>query len=227
MPRPQVPAEDQAGPAGAGVGLAASRPARRGHLVLGDVEAALHLRLGAGEGGEQPVAQHAELQVVEERVHLVAVPRLDGEVGRTQVERDGAVELGEPPVLHHRRQVLAQLLADLALDRVDLVDQRVEGAVLADPLAAVFSPRSGCWAGCRSGRRAARRSRGTARAEAVLGLDLLRREAGHVRHALARVEHGDVVVDQLQGVAVAGAISTSMPCSTAWTVSVAMTSSAS
>ena len=52
-----------------------ARPARpAGTSVLGDVEAALDLGLGAGERGEQPVAQHAELQVVEERVHLVAVP---------------------------------------------------------------------------------------------------------------------------------------------------------
>ena len=127
-------AEDQPGPAGAGVGLQPVAEAAGGHVVLGDVEAALDLGLGAGERGEEPVAQHPELQVVEEGVHLVAVPGLDGEVGRAEVERDGAVELGEPPVLQHRGQVLAQLLADLALDRVDLVDQRVERAVLADPL---------------------------------------------------------------------------------------------
>src|SRR3712207_8843449 len=37
------------------------------HVVQRDLEAALDLGLGAGERGEQPVAQHAELQVVEER----------------------------------------------------------------------------------------------------------------------------------------------------------------
>ncbi len=45
-----------------------------------DVEALLGLRLGSGDGREQPLAQHAELEVVEELVHLLAVPLLAGEV---------------------------------------------------------------------------------------------------------------------------------------------------
>ena len=36
------------------------------------------------EGREEPVAQHPELQAVEDLVHLLAVPRLHGEVLRLQ-----------------------------------------------------------------------------------------------------------------------------------------------
>ena len=72
-------------------------------------------------------------------------------------------------------------------------------------LAAVFSPTLGMLGRLSLGSpRSAAKSGYCAGREAVLGLDLLRREAGHVRDALARVEHGDVLVDQLQGVAVAG-----------------------
>ena len=83
-----------------GVGVQPLPQLAAGELVEVDLEAALDLRLGAGEGGEEPVAQHPELQVVEERVHLVAVPRLHREVLRADLQRDGAVELGEPAVLH-------------------------------------------------------------------------------------------------------------------------------
>ena len=208
VPRPQVPRKISAGAAGAGVRLQPVAPARPAeHVVLGDVEAALGLRLGAGQRGEQPVAQHPELQVVEE----LCAPRRGPTAGRRGRPGPSSSGTSRTSSVSRRfcsteRQVLAQRLADLALDLVDPVDQRVERAELADPLGRGLLPHA------RDARQvvarvaAQRREVGVLRrGQAVLGLDLLRGEPGQVGDALARVEHGDVVVDQLERVAVAGA----------------------
>ena len=60
-------------------------------------------------------------------------------------------------------QVRPQRVADLAAHRVDVVDERLQRAVLGDPLGRGLLPHAReCPAGCRWGRRAARRSPGTA-----------------------------------------------------------------
>ena len=98
------------------------------------VEALVDLGIGRGQRVEQPVAQHPELQVVEEPVNLVAVPRLHPQsVGRLR-QRHVLDQVGELAVEHDVRQVGPQRVADLALDRVDVVDERLQRPVLGDPL---------------------------------------------------------------------------------------------
>ena len=171
-----------------------------------DVEALLGLGLGGLHRREEPLAQHPELQVVEQRVHLVAVPLLALEFVDNDVEVDGADEFGELPVADDAGQVLAQRVADLAGNRVDAFDQRVERAVLADPLRGGLLAHAGDAGQVVAGIAAQRRVvRVLLRREVVLVLDLARGEPGHLTDPPYRVEHGDVVGDELQRVAVAGA----------------------
>ena len=108
-----------------------------------DLEAVLGLRLGRGQLGEQPVAQHPELQLVEQPVHGVAVPLLPGQVVGRDAQLHVLHQLGELAVHHHVRQVLAQLVADLALDLVDPVDSSSSEPNSLIHLATVFSPTPG------------------------------------------------------------------------------------
>jgi hypothetical protein len=91
-----------------------------------DVEALLDLRIGGGQRVEQPVAQDAELQVVEESMDLVAVPRHHPQrVGGVR-QRNVLDQLGQVAVEDDVGEVGAQRLSDLALDGVDLVDERLQ-----------------------------------------------------------------------------------------------------
>ena len=172
----------------------------------GDVEALVGLGGGGVDGGEQPLAQHPELQVVEEPVDLVAVPLLAGEVVEGDVDGDVADQLGQPAVELDAGDVLAQRVADLALDRVDAVDEIAQRAVLADPLGRRLLADAGDAGQVVAGVAAQGGVVGVLRRrQVVLGLHLAGREAGHLADAALGVEHGDVVVDQLQRVAVAGA----------------------
>lgn len=99
-----------------------------------DLEPLLGLGLGGADALVEPVAQHAELQGVEELVDLVAVPLAHLELGDVGVERHVAPELGELAVVDHLAEVLAELVADLALHLVDPGDQLGERAELLDPL---------------------------------------------------------------------------------------------
>ena len=163
--------------------------------------------LGGVDGREQPLAQHAELQVVEELVHLLAVPLLAGQVVELDLEVDVADELGEPAVAARRCARCSRSASPtLPLTVSTLVDQRAQRAVLADPL------RRGLLAHARDAGQVVARvaaQRGEVgvlrRRQPVLVLDLLGREPGHLADAALRVEHRDVVVDQLQRVPVAGA----------------------
>ena len=103
-------------------------------------------------------------------------------------------------------EVRAQRVADLALDLVDPVDEGVERAELAHPLRRGLLPDARDAGQVVAGVAAQRGEVGVLRRrEPVLLLD---RPSGVIRarsrHAPARVEHGDVVVDELEGVAVAG-----------------------
>ena len=138
-----------------------------GHLVRiepqhVDLEALRRLRLGRGQGGEQPLAQHPELQVVEQLVHLVAVPLLAAELADAEVEVEVAHQPGQLGVAQHRAEVLAQRVADLALD---LVDPLAPAAPASRSPGSTWRrsspPPRRCRAGCRWGHRAARRSPGT------------------------------------------------------------------
>ncbi len=147
----------------------------------------------------------AELQRLHERGDGRAVERRAGQVGHAQREFDVPDQLGQDAVALDRVEVLAQLLADLALDLVGPGDQLVEGAELVDPLGGGLLADAGD-AGQVVGRVAAQgREVGVlAGGDAVLLGDLLRGVAGQLGDALGRVEHGDVLGDELERVPVAG-----------------------
>ena len=129
-----------------------------GHLEARVVDLLLRLqRL------EQPVAEHPELQPVEQGVDLVAVPRLDGEVGRAEVEVEVADQRVEAAVADHVAEVLAERLALLAGDLVGVGDDVVEAVELVDPLRGVALAHARARrAGCRRSRPRSPRARGSA-----------------------------------------------------------------
>ena len=156
----------------------------------------------------QAVAEHAELERVEQLVDRLPVPG-----GRQQVARYGADRLGgqvgeqrgELAVAQHAGQVLAQRVAGLALDLVHPVDERGQRAELGDPLARGLLPHARD-AGQVVARVAADRGEVgvLGRGEPVLLLHRLRGEAGHLGDAAAGHQHRHPVADQLQHVPVAG-----------------------
>ncbi len=95
----------------------------------GDGRGGLAAADAAGQRGVQALAQHAELERVEQLVDLLAVPLAGQHVARRGLgdamrgERDVADERGQLPVAQYVGQVLAQGVASLALDLVDAVDQ--------------------------------------------------------------------------------------------------------
>ena len=154
--------------------------------------------------GEQPLAQHPELQLVEQPVDRVAVPRPHLEIGGSGVERDVADQLGELPVEQHVREVGAQRVARLALDLVDAVGELGERAELAHPLGRRLLPHARDARQVVAGVAAQRREvRVLRRAEAVAVHHLGRVDARELGDAALRVQHRDVVADQLERVAVA------------------------
>ncbi|GAA4995324.1 hypothetical protein GCM10025734_25950 [Kitasatospora paranensis] len=124
--------------------------------------------------------------------------------------------------------MLAELLADLALDLVGAGDQLVEGAELVDPLRRGLL--ADAWdAGQVVGRVAAQGGevRVLGGGDAVLLGDLLRGVAGELGDALGGVEDGDLLADQLEESRSPVTICTSKPSAAAAVARVAMMSSAS
>ena len=156
----------------------------------------------------QAVAQHAELEGVEELVDRLAAPRRGGEVARGRADdlrRQVADERGQLAVAQHVAEVLAQRVARLALDLVDPVDEVFQRPVLDDPL------RRGLLADAGDGRQvvarvAAQRGevRVLGRGQAVLLLQARGVVALHVGDAAAVVQDGRLVRDELERVPVAG-----------------------
>ena len=177
----------------------------RGNCATADLETLVRFGFGGHERLEKAVAQDAELEIVEELMDLLPVPagvlQLLGRVRQLDV----AHHLGQLPVEQDAGQVRAQRLAHLAADLVDPVDEGVEIAVLADPLGGGLLPHTGDAGQIVARVAAQRRVVGVLRGrEPVLAHHLVGGEPGEVGDALARVEDGDVVVDELDGVAVAG-----------------------
>ncbi|CAK7285478.1 hypothetical protein SGPA1_31351 [Streptomyces misionensis JCM 4497] len=162
---------------------------------------------GAGVHGEQALAQRrvADLQGVQDHRDALAVVRQPLQVGDRLGQLHLALQLGQDAVELDRLQMVAEVLARLALDLVDALDQLGEGAELVDPLGGGLLADAGD-AGEVVGRVAAQGGevRVLGGRQAVLLLDLLRGEPGQLRDALGRVQHGGVLADQLEGVAVAG-----------------------
>ena len=167
------------------------------------VETLIHLGIGRSQRVEETVPQHPEFQVVEEAVNLVAVPRLHPQGVRRLRQRHVLDEVGELAVQHHARQVGPQRVADLALDRVDVVDQRLQRPVLGDPLCRGLLPHTGDAGQVVAGIAAQRREVGVLlRGQPVLVDDRIRGEPGQLADPFTRVQHGDVIADQLQRVTV-------------------------
>ena len=158
------------------------------------------------EGLEQPVAQHPELQAVEQGVDLLPVPRLHRQVGRHQRQLEVGDQRVELPVADHVPEVLAQRLPCLARDLLGPVDDVVEPVVLGDPLGRGLRPDARDAGEVVGGLADECGELGVARRrEAVALLDGGGRHALHLRDAAHRVDDGGAVVDQLEGVAVAAA----------------------
>jgi hypothetical protein len=170
-----------------------------------NVEALLHLGIGRGEGVEQSVAQHAELEIVEQPVDLVAIPRLHPQRVGGLRQRHVLDQIRQLAVEQDAGQVGAQRIADLALDLVDVVDQREQRAVFGDPFGRRLLADSRDAGQVVAGVSAQRREIGVLRRrEAVLVRHRFRGESGELADPLHRVQHRDVVADQLQRIAVAG-----------------------
>ena len=169
-----------------------------------DLEALVRLGLRAGQRREQTLAQHPELELVEQPVHGLAVPRAGHEIVRRRVQRDVADQLGELAVEQHVREVRAQGVARLALHLVHPVRERLQRPELAHPLGGRLlpDPRD---AGQVVARVAAqRREVGVLdRREAVAGHHRGGVDAAELGDPARRVEHRHVVADQLERVAVA------------------------
>ena len=111
--------------------------------------------------------------------------------------------MGELPVEHHGGKVGAQRLSDLAPHTFDVVDQVLQRAVFDDPLGGGLLPHPGDARQVVAGVAAQRREvRVLLRCEPVLLDHRFGGESGQHADALDRVEHGDVVVHELQRVAV-------------------------
>ncbi len=128
-----------------------------------DVEALVDLGVRRGQRVEQPVAQHPELEVVEQAMDLVAVPGLHPQRVRRLGQRHVLDQFGELAVEHDARTGWPA-----ARRRPCPSPCRPCRPVPAATRTRRSTwwpsspPRPGCRAGCRSGRRAARRSRDTA-----------------------------------------------------------------
>ncbi len=209
-------ADRHAGPAAARrvLGQPAGHLLRPGQRDL-HVERPGRLVAGVGRGGHpadsvrqrgvEAVPQDPELEGVEQLVDLLAVPLGGAQVGRPGLQRDVAGELGELPVAQHVGQVLPEVVPGPALDLVHPVHQLGQRAVLGDPFGRGLlpDPRD---AGQVVARVAAQGGVVGVldRGEAVLGGDLLRREAGHLGDAAPGHQRRGALVHQLQHVPVAG-----------------------
>ena len=157
------------------------------------------------ERGEQPVAQHPELEAVEHAVHLVTVPGGPLEIVEGDRQGDVTDERVESPVAQHTVEVRAQVLPRLALDRGDVGHDAREVAVQPEPLGRRLGTHTGD-----PGQvvRGLPHHRGQVRVplgpHAVARLDGVGRHAGELGDALDRVEHRRGVGDELERVAVAG-----------------------
>jgi len=156
----------------------------------------------------QPVAQHPELERVEQLVDLLALPHLRDQLIRARADvgqRDVADQRGHLPVAQHVAEVLAQRITRPALHLVDPVDEVFQRAELPDPLGRGLLPHPGD-----AGQVVARVTADGGKVgvllgrQAVLLLHRLRGEAGHLGDAPPGHQHRHVGVDELEHVPVAG-----------------------
>ncbi len=139
-------------------------------------------------------------------MHGLAVETRQRQVGHAQGQLDVGQQGVELAVDPHLVDVGAQVLARLALDLVGGVQQGGEAAVRGDPLGGGLGPDAGHARQVVAGLTDERGEVGVALGrDAVLLLDGRRVHPGQLGHTLLGVQDGDVAVDELQRVAVAGA----------------------
>ena len=173
--------------------------------VADDLEPTLGRGLLSGQDLEQPVAQHPELQPVEQAVHCVAVPVLPLEVGAPERQVEVAQQGVDPTVRRDVVEVLAERLPRFARHVGRLPHEVLEPVVHVEPLRGRLRPDPGHARQVVARLTDQRREVGVAlRGDEVLLLHGRRRHTGEVGDALAGVEHRHVVVDELERVAVAG-----------------------
>ena len=148
---------------------------------------------------------HAELQAGEQRADLVDIQRAEGQVVHGDAQINVADQCVDLAVEFDLFEMLAQRLALLAADLVGVFDDLVEPAELVDPFGgeSVTYPRHA--GDVVRGLATQRGQIGVLRRRhMVLLLDRLRCHVLEVLEVVPGVQHGDVLVDQLEGVAVAG-----------------------
>ena len=182
----------------------ADRTGREG--LAGDLEAAFAGQVLRRQGLQQPVAQDAELQPVEQLVDGLAVPVPPGQIGRPDRQFEVTDQGVQFPVADHVGQVLPQRCARLAGQLVRAPDEVLQPVIGLQPLRGRLRPDAGDTGQVVAALPHQRRQLRVAARRDEVALDHRGRiEPGQVGHALARVEHGHLVVDPLEGVPVAGA----------------------
>src|ERR1035437_1471696 len=104
------------------------------HSAAANVEPLVRLWLRRRQRRKEPVPEHSELEVVEQTMDTLTVPRGQHELLRRVRQLDVADQLSEMTVAQHYGQVLPQRIPYLAAYLVDAVHQLVQRAVLTDPL---------------------------------------------------------------------------------------------
>jgi hypothetical protein len=170
------------------------------------LETALGLGLHRLQVGVQPIAQHSELQRVEDSVHRLAVPALPLGIRRPDWQVEVVDQFVQFVVADHVGQTGAQAVAGLALDQVDVGDDAVDRSVRLNPLGGRLRAHA---------RNAGEVVTGFAHQRGQVAV-AVRPDTVPLRHrrwvhpcqvgnALARVKHRHVVAYQLERIPVAGA----------------------
>ncbi|SIN59235.1 Uncharacterised protein [Mycobacteroides abscessus subsp. abscessus] len=94
--------------------------------LAGQLEALVHLGFDRFQGFEQPVAQNPELEVVEQPVNLVPIPRRQRQLGGRIGQRHRPHQIGQFAVQDHRSEVGAQRIPHLSAHGIGLVHQLLE-----------------------------------------------------------------------------------------------------
>ncbi len=174
--------------------------------VADHLEAAGGPGLLGRQGLHQPVAQHPELQAVEDGVHRFPVPVAAFQFGDGDRQLEVADQGVQLAVADHVVEVCAQRLTGLAGNLGGATDDVLQPVVGADPFGGCLRADPGHARQVVGGLPHQRRQLGVLRGRHEVALEhRLGGHPGQVGNALARVEHGHVVGDQLQRVAVAGA----------------------
>ena len=170
------------------------------------LEAALGFELLGRQRLEQPIAQHPELQPVEQGVGRLAVPGATLHVVHGHRKVEVADQRVDPAVPQHVLGACLERLGRLALELAGVGDEILQAVVGLQPLGGGLRTDAGHARQVVAGLPDQGSQLGIARRGGeVLLLHRRRSHPAEVGHPLARVEHGHVLGHELEGVPVAGA----------------------